>query len=278
MEKIADRSVRQPGLIQPSKSALCNQTSTWSAQGQNFVVAWHQAGAGKLPLSASSEDEIMVLVMGASATISGNDQRAAAESRSICILPAGSWELVLEPGGTCVVLTSLRGGVCETAVNRNSYIQADSRIDPIGTPYRPVRQGTEIRVLNIDEVKAPSDKPRLKMLQSATLSINWVEYNGPRNRAALSPHAHKNFEQGSLALEGNFTHHLRVEWGENANLWREDEHVTLGSPSLLVVPVGLIHTTEGVGDDRHLLIDIFSPPRADFIAKGWIFNSQDYVK
>jgi hypothetical protein len=45
----------------------------------------------------------------------------------------------------------------------------------------------------------------------------------------------------------------------------------------MVVPVHTIHTSAGVGPGHHLLIDVFSPPRADFIAKGWVANSADYA-
>ena len=48
------------------------------------------------------------------------------------------------------------------------------------------------------------------------------------------------------------------------------------SPSVAVIPVHLVHTTEGVGPERHLLIDVFSPPRRDFIAKGWVANAGNY--
>jgi hypothetical protein len=125
-------------------------------------------------------------------------------------------------------------------------------------------------------VKAPADNPRLKMFQSATLSINWVEYTGPRDRTALSPHSHADFEQISLAAAGDFVHHFRANWARNANLWRDDVHARVPSPSVAVIPVHLVHTTEGIGDERHLLIDVFSPPRRDFIAKGWVANAQDY--
>jgi hypothetical protein len=108
------------------------------------------------------------------------------------------------------------------------------------------------------------------------MSINVVGYLGPRDRSTLSPHSHTEFEQGSLALRGDFIHHLRTPWGSNADQWRDDEHLPAGSPSLVVVPEHVIHTSEGVHDGQHLLVDIFSPPRADFIAAGWVFNSGDY--
>jgi hypothetical protein len=120
-------------------------------------------------------------------------------------------------------------------------------------------------------------RPRLKMLQSATLSINWVEYEGVRDRTQLSPHSHDDFEQGSLAIHGDFVHHLRLPWGPDANQWRDDLHLSAPAGSLSIVPPGLIHTSEGLGEGRHLLIDVFCPPRGDFIAKGWVANSSDYL-
>ena len=80
-----------------------------------------------------------------------------------------------------------------------------------------------------------------------------------------------------MAVAGDFLHHLRVDWGKNANEWREDEHKLAGSPSVLVIPPELIHTTEGVGAGHHLLVDIFAPPRRDFIAKNWVLNSSEYL-
>ena len=44
----------------------------------------------------------------------------------------------------------------------------------------------------------------------------------------------------------------------------------------MLVPINLIHTSEGVHNEHHLMIDIFSPPRRDFIAKGWVENAAGY--
>ncbi|MBX9651478.1 MAG: hypothetical protein K2X57_30935, partial [Xanthobacteraceae bacterium] len=81
----------------------------------------------------------------------------------------------------------------------------------------------------------------------------------------------------SLTISGDFQHHLRVEWGKDANLWRDDVHAAVGSPSVTIIPPQLIHTTEGVNGGHHLLIDIFSPPRRDFIARNWVANSSEYI-
>jgi hypothetical protein len=76
---------------------------------------------------------------------------------------------------------------------------------------------------------------------------------------------------------GRFLHHIRAPWISDANQWRPDEHIEAGADSLLVIPPQLIHTTEGVGSGRHVLIDVFAPPRQDFIAKGWVHNAADYA-
>lgn len=276
-------AVRQPSLLDPTRNgaalnaAIPDGIGQWTGRGQNFAVNWTRAGTEGAHTHIDSMFETMVLVLDAAVAIAGEGQRAEAAPRNICLLPPGAWTLQLAPGATCVVLSSLPAGHDAGALNEDAYADPDPRIVPVGAPYRPVRDADRIRMLPIDQVSASPDKPRLKMLQSATLSINWVEYDGPRNRQALSPHSHTSFEQGSLALAGDFEHHLRVEWGPDADAWQDDRHVKLGSPSLMVVPVQIIHTSEGVGPGRHLLIDVFSPPRADFIANGWVANSGDYA-
>lgn len=270
--------VRLPTLLEFPAHALerANGLERWTVRGQNFAVTWSRAVAAGAAFTVESADEILLLVQDAGVDILAASTRVAAPPRSVCILPAGAWRLEPALGATCAAIVSLREGVCG-ACNEDAYAPRDPRIRPVGTAYTPLRAGDQVRVLAIDAIAAPADKPRLKMLQTATLSINWVEYEGPRNRQALSPHAHSDFEQGSFGLAGDFVHHLRVPWGENAEIWQEDRHARLASPSLMVVPVGLIHTSEGVGPGHHLLIDVFSPPRADFIARGWVANAADYA-
>ena len=274
-----DTTVRAPTLLDFSGEA---GLEGWDARGQNFGVAWRRAtdNSDAAGFVVESPDEILLMVLDAPVTIERRDAQETAVKappRTLCIAPPGAWRLALSPGATCIALTSLRENTPCPAHNAAAYAERDARIAPVGTPWRALSGADTVRLLPIDEVQASKDKPRLKMLQTATLSINWVEYDGPRDRTALSPHAHASFEQGSLGLAGNFVHHLRVPWGEDANLWQEDRHAALGSPSLMVVPVGLTHTSEGVGPGHHLLIDIFSPPRADFIANGWVANSKDYA-
>ena len=98
---------------------------------------------------------------------------------------------------------------------------------------------------------------------------------GPRDVAKMTPHHHDDFQQGLLLLEGECIHHLRWPWGADLRLWQEDEHLRCGGPSLSIFPPPAIHTSQMTGA-HNLFIDVFSPPREDFCAKGWVLNDDDY--
>ncbi len=276
-----DTAVRDPGFADFSTSPPeeIGGRRHWLMRAQNFWLEWVESPVAGSSFGAASEHELLVIVAAGQvriASTAGAEARTVA-AHAVAILPRGSYTFIGDTGSTCIVIASQRGDVARRRVlNAAAYDPPDARIVPTGQPHARKRPLDGIEVLDIDAIMASKDKPRLKMLQTETMSFNIVEYEGPRNRAELSPHSHANFEQGSLAIAGNFVHHLRAPWGSDANQWRDDEHMTAPSPSLLVIPVEMIHTTEGVGPGHHFLVDIFSPPRADFIAKGWVFNAGDY--
>jgi hypothetical protein len=243
-------------------------------------VEWIHAGPQSPPSTHDSSAEAFLITLATPLKVqaAGAAEAMDVPARSVCILPAGRSTVTPAQAGPFVLIASDRRDLDgRRSLNEAAYAEADPRILPPGPPSRRGRALQGAQVLAIDAIQASPQRPRLKMLQTETLSINVVEYEGVRDRSALSPHSHAAFEQGSLAMAGRFVHHLRVPWGPDANLWRDDEHLQAASPSLLVVPVEMVHTTEGAGDGHHLLIDIFSPPRADFIAKGWVFNARDYL-
>lgn len=248
------------------------------SRAQNFLVEWAETSSDPGKLDTCSSDEMMVLVEAGEVRATTEGEAYRAGPASVLILTPGSWSLALAARTQCAILSSLREGVADNTVNAAGYEPRKRDLVGVGRPYWRDWFGQRAEVVQIAHVKASPDKPRIKMLQSATLSINWVEYDGPRDRAALSPHSHEDFEQGSLALAGQFVHHLRTEWGADADQWKGDVHALASSPSLLVVPPRTIHTSEGVGPGRHLLIDIFSPPREDFIANGWVYNAGNYSR
>lgn len=248
-------------------------SGTARATGAHFAVELHHGETE--PVIVASADETILLLTAVAATIDGTAPACAAPARSVCILPPGRHLVRRAAPGPCVVLRGDPDAVTEPIAD-----DATGRRDPwlvLPVPHRRLRAAGQVVVHAVDELPVTGSGSRMRMLQSSRLSLNWVEYDGPRDRSALSPHAHRDFEQGSLALQGRFVHHLRVPWGPDAGQWREDEHLEAGSPSLLVIPAGTEHTTEGVGEEPHLLIDLFSPPRADFIARGMVANSADYA-
>jgi hypothetical protein len=108
--------------------------------------------------------------------------------------------------------------------------------------------------------------------------INFLEPRlGLRDITKLSPHHHADFEQGSLVIDGAFVHDIRWPWVPDMRAWRNDEHELLAAPSLTVIPPPAIHTSRSVIPGLNQMIDIFSPPRADFSNQaGWVLNADDY--
>ena len=242
------------------------------ARAGNFNVDWVRVRAGEAYEFQGDEEQMLLLPI-SSATVSVLGDTQAVGARTVTILPAGTTQVTSSEDGIAVHLST---SPSSRALNAADYAISDPRIAPVGAPKQRKNGLGRLHVIDVDAIVPPPDKPRLKMIQSSVMSINWVEYDGPRDRTALSPHNHADLEQGSLAIYGDFVHHLRVPWSQNANDWREDIHLEAGAQTLTVIPVEMIHTTEGVGPGKHLLIDIFAPARADFIAKGWMSNGNDY--
>lgn len=239
-------------------------------RGQRFSVERIAARAGAWLEFASTAETILLAI---EATVRLGDTRIG--PRTAAILPPGPQLLEVEQPGRLFLIATDREEGAPWALNAATYATPDPRVRPIGPPFQRRRGGPAVYPL--DDLPTPPGNDRLKFLQSATMSINWVEYDGPRDRTQLSPHSHADFEQGSLAIDGGYVHHLRTPWGPNADSWRDDLHLPAGAETLLVIPPEVIHTTEGVDTGRHILIDIFAPPRRDFIAKGWVHNAADYA-
>lgn len=244
------------------------------ARAGNFWVEWLETPSR--PLAVASGEEAMVLFTDASGSIEGAYGHVAVAAMTLAIVPAGEHVVRVDGPGLALVLATDRpdldpGEAC------NPHDAGDPRIAPVGTPYARRAPLSAPRLLPIAEIPFPPDNPRLRYVQSATMSINLVLYDGPRGKDALSPHKHADIEQGTLAIRGHYTHHLRKPWGRNAADWVADAHQPAAPGSLLLIPPEIIHTTEGVDEGEHFLLDIFAPPRADFIAKGWVANAGDYL-
>jgi hypothetical protein len=247
-------------------------------RGQNFTVdRLHWTADATFAFGSAHETILICPDNGIAISIEGS--RTNIPGRSIAILAAGRHEMIASGSGRVYALTTGREPTVPGDVsNAALYHKLDANVAPPGEPMQMIGTAANgIRIFSVDDVPFPPGNPRLKFFQSATMSIIWVEYSGARDRTKLSPHAHSDFEQGSLAINGAFVHHIRTPWGADATNWQDDQHISAGADSVLIIPPQLLHTTEGIGLDDHILIDIFAPARRDFIEKGWVHNAADYV-
>lgn len=266
---VDDISTRPPDLVSADGSR------TWSVCGRNFVVAVTQLQAGDRLVERDVPEEYVLLVQD-DAVVSVQHEasaRASTPEPALVVVPAGTSTVQAAASTTVARVFTAR---CAEQMTRavNHAVGADVRAAPL--PPSPEAGGDRIRVHRLGDV--PHEPGRLgRIFRTTSLMVNWFPVHaGPRDTERLSPHAHDDFEQMSVTLAGNYVHHLRVPWTPRMSEWREDEHATVGSPSMTLIPPSVVHTTRAVGAGPHTLVDVFAPPREDFLAKGWVLNADDY--
>ena len=252
----------------------------WITRAANFVVAVTDAVQGATLTRSHNPDEYMVLLTpGTEATIEAEGERTAAKGDSLTIVPPGTSRVTIERAGTAVRIFSNRAAdLAAMAVNAAAYADGAPEVASI-VPWPDPVGGFRLRTYAMRDFPSPDPSPlKMRVFRSTNLMINVFEpWTRRRDETKLSPHSHEDFEQVSLALQGSFVHHLRYPWGPNKSAWCEDEHEHYDSPSVLVIPPRVIHTTQDVGDGTTWLIDIFGPPRVDFSSKpGFVLNAADY--
>lgn len=248
---------------------------TWSVCGRNVVVAVTELRAGDRLVEHDVPDEHVLLVPDhAGVTVEHGDHAPVTVAEpALVIVPAGSSVVHAATATTVVRVFTAR---CEEQMERavNHGAGADPRATPL--PERPEAGVGGVRMHRLGD--APEEEGRLgRIYRTASLMVNWFPVReGPRDPEQLSPHAHADFEQISLTLAGDHVHHLRVPWTPRMSQWRDDQHVRLASPSMTLIPPTVVHTTRAVGPGLHTLVDVFAPPREDFLASGWVLNADDY--
>ena len=250
--------------------------STWLTRGANFVVAVSQVQAGCVLSRDNHPDEYMVYLVNAPAVIEAGGQRIEAKADSLSIVPPGASRITLTDAGQVVRVFSTRAtDLADAATNAAVYANGAPDVAPLQAWPDPVG-GFALRHYLLSEYTQAGSNMRI--FRSSNLMINIMTPRlVARDVRKLSPHTHADFEQGSLALAGNWVHHMRYPWAADMTTWKEDEHIEMGSPSLLVIPPKVLHTSRNVNDGGSSLVDIFAPPRMDFSLKpGMVCNAADY--
>ena len=249
---------------------------TWITRGANFVVAMSAVEPGAVLSRSDHPDEYMVLLGGVAATIKAGAEMIEAAPESLTIVPPGPSEVVAKGAGYLVrVLSNRAADLLAKADNAATYADGAGEIAPlVSWPDPP--GGFKLRNYKPFDYDKPDTNMRL--FRCTNLMINVLtKRSAPRDVKKLSPHAHDDFEQASLLLEGDYIHHLRYPWVPDMSQWRPDEHLEIASPSVIVIPPKVVHTSRNIGDKRSWLIDIFAPPRLDFSRKpGLVLNADEY--
>jgi hypothetical protein len=252
---------------------------TWYTRGQNFVVCYSEVEAGAVFERQGQADEYVLLLHDPemSAIVEANGETLEVPGYTITMIPPGDSRITCTAAGRIVRLISTRNAdIAARAENGAKYAGPHPQI-PEFKPWPEPRGGWKIRSYSLD---VPDQEGRFgKIFRCTTFMVNVFPPQGPRDVTKLSPHHHDDFEQCSLALEGWYMHHLRWPWTANQHDWREDEHERCASPSVCVIPPKVIHTSAPSDPKINVLVDIFSPPRADFSdMQGWVLNADDYPR
>jgi len=241
-------------------------------RGANFVVAYAELPAGATFERDNPDESILYLPDGMARISAGGDAVECDAAARVVILPPGPARVEMTGAGRVLrVFSSAAQDLAAMAANAALYADGAPEVAPM-RPWPAPYDGFRLRHYRVEDYR---DRP-MRMFRSANLMINIFDFDGPRDIMALSPHSHADFEQGSFAMSGQWVHSLRYPWSRQLSDWREDEHLSIGSPSLLVIPATVIHTSRSTAQGGNQLVDIFSPPRRDFCDLGYVCNAGEY--
>jgi hypothetical protein len=248
-------------------------------RAQNVILIHTEAHSGDDLDNGYLEGELAIVVTGASPafTLFTDDGATRIAEPGLVVAPPGASRISVEGDGPLVRLVEATERVWrDRPANAGAYAENHPRVALLRRWPEPTG-GNHVRFYPLSEI--PQDPQRFgRIFRTRAFMVNFLpEQDGPRDPRKLSPHHHDDFEQLSLAVQGEYVHHIRTPWLNDRTTWRDDEHVRIGSPSVTVIPPPTVHTSEASDPGVNQLIDIFSPPRVDFSEKpGWVLNADDY--
>ena len=255
-------------------------TKTWITRGGNFVVAVSRVRPGSVLERADNADEYMVILPpGTKATIAAGSETIEAGEDSLTIVPPGPSKITAQSEGLIArIISSKAQDLIDKSWNAATYADGAPEVAPIVYWPDPV-DGFKLRHYPLAPYADPNgERIQPRLFRSTNMMVNlFAHYRTRRDTAALSPHWHEDFEQASLTLHGTWIHHLRWPWNANLAEWRPDNHDPIPTPSVIIIPANVVHTSRDSGEGESSLYDIFCPPRMDFASKpGFVLNEKDY--
>jgi hypothetical protein len=251
---------------------------TWWVRGQNVVVAYSTVESNAGFEHRGIPDEWMLLIPDPAARVqvTAGSESADVAGETLSIVPPGDATITVGGAGQVVrIFPSTATGLAARTINNAAYDTPRPNVAPL-TRWPDPPDGFRLRTYSLD---VPADPNRFgRIWRCTTIMVNYLDrLDGPRDSSKLSPHDHADFEQISLALSGDYLHHLRWPWGVDLAEWRADEHEQCSAPSIVVIPPPSLHTSQAIGAGVNQLVDIFAPPRADFSLRDkWVLNADEY--
>jgi hypothetical protein len=265
------------GTVDPETSAT--GSCSWWVRGQNFVLCYTVARPGEVLARQDQADEYMVLFPTdrSAAHVSAGRVRVEIGDAAVVVVPPGSSSVEVSGETTLVRLFSATStDLLAKCHNNLDYREPHANVAPF-QPWPDPLDGHRLR--SYRSVDYPYTKGRFgRIFRCSTVMVNVFDVEPePRDPTRLSPHSHADFEQCSLAVRGEYVHHIRTPWTPDSLTWRVDDHVRVPAPSVAIIPPPATHTSQSVGSAGNQLVDIFCPPRADFSAQpGWVINESEY--
>jgi hypothetical protein len=249
----------------------------WYAPATNFVVNTSRVEAGARLVTIGNPDEhCLILPTGASSVrVSAGGEETQAHENTLVVLPPGDSVIEVITAGSVHRVFSNATPTYERARRFALPIHPGAPVAPL-KPWPDPVGGFKLRRY------ALADLTHLDGVQRTFRTTNMMIKLAParderRSPEKMSPHTHDDFEQASLVAHGEWIHHVRRPWGKDSTAWRDDEHRTVGAPSVTIIPPQEVHTSQSVGPHLNQLVDIFAPPRVDFsLTPGKVTNADEY--
>jgi hypothetical protein len=262
---------------QPAQTCESDGSPVWVVRGDQFVIALTRGSAGTCLLRNGEEREyIVVLPPGVDACVSAGSEKMDIRGDSLTVVPPGNSAVTLKtPGMVARIFTEHARDLLGVAANAHLYVTQAVQAPPDWHAALDMPRLRHYPLASFAQRTGPLIRPRV--FRSADLMVNAFEpFDAPRPTAALRPHAHAAFDQASIALRGPWIHHLRTPWGSDMSGWHDDQHIELPSPSVVVIPATMVHTSRNTEPDGWLL-DVFGSPRVDFLRSGIVLNAGEYA-
>lgn len=252
-----------------------DDSQDWIVRAANFVVRLTRCTAGARIVQNNCVDEFFTHVVSGSLQVQSDGDVETIGSDMLAIVPPGPSDIIARKDSLFVsVFTAREAELTDKASNAARYAEETGAAPLVSWPM-PV-DGYKIRLYNLPDYNRRDTLMRL--FRTRSLMVNMFRHrDGPRDIHTLSPHSHADFEQGSLSLQGEWSHHLRYPWTADMSSWTPDEEIRVGSPALVIIPPTVIHTSRNTSEGSSRLVDIFAGPRLDFsLRPALVCNHNEY--